>query len=29
MTFKKTIKQIEATDLMGGTAKHIMLFGGS
>jgi phage terminase large subunit len=29
MTFKKTKKQIEATDLMGGSAKHIMLFGGS
>jgi len=27
--FKKTLKQIEATKLMAGTAKHSMLFGGS
>lgn len=27
--FKKTLKQIEATKLMGDSAKHVMLFGGS
>lgn len=29
MSFKKTIKQAEATELMAGPAKHVMCYGGS